>query len=130
MLMGQRRTSLLQPALEGVGARQIESLKKRTPIAFHRAFQRPCSYRSLELTKISADQLGVESEILIAQQGVLSAEVAPEGIQRLGQRAAAPFLISVRPQVGEKRISRRALIPSHSQNRKQGKPARLGRGSA
>jgi hypothetical protein len=125
ILVSEGAPLLLCPSLEGVRARQVEPLEERPPVQLGRAFEVATIDGGVKRGHVAGDQIGIEAQVLQSQENILRPQVAPERIERLGERPPTPLLIGVRPQLGNQAIAGHPSITSHREQRQQRKAPRL-----
>ena len=129
ILVAEAIPLFLCPALEVVRPWQMESLEEWPPIALDRSFRSANPDRVVELGVVGGDQVGVEPHLLLAEEECIGIEVVAEGVERLGQRVAAPIFVAVGPEVSEELLAVDAPLRCDGQEGEHRQPPRLGRGS-
>jgi hypothetical protein len=65
---------------------------------------------TLELGDVTRDDVGIQSEVLRADDDILGAEIAAYGIERFGERRARAFVVGVGPEERDDLVARHAAF--------------------
>src|SRR5262249_9695815 len=95
--MTKRSALVVGPPLELGRARESKSVEKGTVIQRDGVRCVAARERFIEISGVAPDELGVESEFLRADDGLVVAKLTPQRIQRLRHDAPALLVVGVRP---------------------------------
>ena len=116
----QARALLLHPVFEFSGFAQIETIKEGPRIDSDGPRGISAIERLLEVLDVTADDLGVQSQLGRTEDQLGRVEIATEGVARLVEEVAAVLHVSVRPQICDELIAAHPAATRSSEEGEEG----------
>ena len=127
---GQLRPLLLQPALELGCVGEVKSVEEGAGILPGRLFQPVCPEGGREQGDVTGDEVGVEPEVLGAQEDLVRAHLLAEGVEGLVEPLPRPLLVGLGPDHRKQAVPGHAPVAGGREQGEQGQAPGLGRGAA
>jgi len=114
------------PALELVGARDVEAVEKRPGVELRRALEVTRRFGLKELGKITAEPERIDQKLGRSRPDQLVIQIALEAVEGLGERVARLGLGGVGPEQQEQPVAADPVIACGSDRREQAEAAGTG----
>jgi hypothetical protein len=116
----------LLPGVELGRLLQPKPFQERSPMEPHRPFVRPLLHGFGELARVAGDPFGIELEGGGAEEHVVGAERAANGVKRLVERVPGRLGLTVGPEQRQEALARHPARAGGGDDGQQREPAALG----